>query len=132
MRFSRHQTVLCFTCLMYDILIKVCTAFVSRDFINSYFLLVNPKIPAEPKVFNTRNTRTRHFKFREFPYPTHCKLLLVSAGYLRFQFPPEPDFFHTRDTRTRVFKFREFPYPPEPDFFRTRPITTIYIQKNFT
>ena len=37
---------------------------------------------------------------------------------------PNPSFFHTRQTRTRLFKFREFPYPPEPDFFRTRPISS--------
>ena len=36
---------------------------------------------------------------------------------------PEPEFFQYPKNRTRLFKFREFPYPPEPDFFRTLPIT---------
>jgi len=37
---------------------------------------------------------------------------------------PNQIFFNTRHTWTRLFEFREFPYPPEPDFFRTRPITS--------
>ena len=40
---------------------------------------------------------------------------------------PNPSFFNTRQTWTRVFKFREFPYLPEPDFFRTRPITSQHL-----